>query len=72
MVWEWVNPFAATAVGMRGYWVFQAWWCGEDHPASAGRELDAGALAGFNRRRGVMERGRSGAAALGLEAAGGD
>ena len=55
VVWEWVNPFAATAVGMRGYWVFRAWRYGEDHPALAGRELDAGALAEFNRQHGLME-----------------
>ena len=52
-VWEWVSPFATHARGEQGNEVFRAWRYAEDHPALAGRELDAGALAGFNRQYGL-------------------
>ena len=55
-VWEWVSPFATHARGEQGNEVFRAWRYAEDHPALAGRELDAGALAGFNRQHGLERR----------------
>ena len=55
VVWEWISPFETAALGMRASWVFRAWRYGEDHPALAGRDLDPGKLAAFNRQHGLDE-----------------
>ena len=49
VVWEWISPFQVTQRGDVCNWVFRAWRYSSDYPGLAGRSLDAGDHADFNR-----------------------
>ena len=55
VVWEWISPFLTRQIGMNCSWLFRAWRYPESYAGLAGRELDPGRYAAFNRQYGLGE-----------------